>query len=74
MVMGFLFITYLIRMNKRNEFMKVSGKMIRKTVWDLRSSLMDQYITGTIKTTSLKEEESLRIIKDKFMKDNGKME
>ena len=57
-----------------NEFIKGNGLMIRKMVLVFKSLLMDLYIMVIIKITNLMEEESLLIIKDKFMKDNGRME
>ena len=57
-----------------NEFIKGNGLMIKKMVLVFKSLLMDLYIMVIIKITNLMDEESLLIIKDKFMKDNGRME
>lgn len=74
MVKVFLCIIYLINMKITNEFIKGNGLMIRKMVLVFKSLLMDLYIMVIIKITNLMDEESLLIIKDKFMKDNGRME
>lgn len=74
MVKVFLCKIYLINMKITNEFIKGNGLMIRKMVLVFKSLLMDLYIMVIIKITNLMDEESLLIIKDKFMKDNGRME
>lgn len=74
MVKEFLCIIYLKNMKIISEFIKGNGLMIRKMVLVFKSLLMDLYIMVIIKITNLMDEESLLIIKDKFMKDNGRME
>lgn len=74
MVKEFLCIIYLKNMKIISEFIKGNGLMIKKMVLVFKNLLMDLYIMVIIKITNLMEEESLLIIKDKFMKDNGRME